>query len=160
MSKIGKRAILLLLALPIGFNVMAQKNQKPTLEELIPGGESYLYAENLYGLQWWGDECIKPGIDTLYSVQPQTGKEEVLFTREQVNKALASAGYPKLSHLYDLQFLWDDKTEVLLPRNIRYAVYNWKKGEVIGRDDLPKEPSANYDYAINKNLAYTVKNNL
>ena len=130
------------------------------LEELIPGGESYLYAENLYGLQWWGDECIKPGIDTLYSVQPQTGKEEVLFTREQVNKALASAGYPKLSHLYDLQFLWDDKTEVLLPRNIRYAVYNWKKGEVIGRDDLPKEPSANYDYAINKNLAYTVKNNL
>ena len=160
MSKIGKRAILLLLALPIGFNVMAQETKKPTLEELIPGGESYLYAENLYGLQWWGDECIKPGIDTLYSVQPQTGKEEVLFTREQVNKALASAGYPKLSHLYDLQFLWDDKTEVLLPRNVRYAVYNWKKGEVIGRDDLPKEPSANYDYAINKNLAYTVKNNL
>ena len=91
MSKIGKRAILLLLALPIGFNVMAQETKKPMLEELIPGGESYLYAENLYGLQWWGDECIKPGIDTLYSVQPQTGKEEVLFTREQVNKALASA---------------------------------------------------------------------
>ena len=160
MSKIGKRAILLLLALPIGFNVMAQETKKPMLEELIPGGESYLYAENLYGLQWWGDECIKPGIDTLYSIQPQTGKEEILFTREQVNKALASAGYPKLSHLYDLRFLWDDKTEVLLPRNVRYAVYNWKKEEVIGRDDLPKEPSANYDYAINKNLAYTVKNNL
>ena len=52
MSKIGKRAILLLLALPIGFNVMAQETKKPTLEELIPGGESYLYAENLYGLQW------------------------------------------------------------------------------------------------------------
>ena len=52
MSKIGKRAILLLLALPIGFNVMAQETKKPMLEELIPGGESYLYAENLYGLQW------------------------------------------------------------------------------------------------------------
>ena len=59
MSKIGKRAILLLLALPIGFNVMAQETKKPTLEELIPGGESYRYADNLYGLQWWGDECIK-----------------------------------------------------------------------------------------------------
>ena len=44
MSKIGKRAILLLLALPIGFNVMAQETKKPTLEELIPGGESYRYA--------------------------------------------------------------------------------------------------------------------
>ena len=40
-------------------NVMAQETKKPTLEELIPGGESYLYAENLYGLQWWGDECIQ-----------------------------------------------------------------------------------------------------
>ena len=89
MSKIGKRAILLLLALPIGFNVMAQETKKPTLEELIPGGESYLYAENLYGLQWWGDECIKPGIDTIYSIQPQTGKETMLITREQINKALA-----------------------------------------------------------------------
>ena len=48
-------------------NVMAQETKKPTLEELIPGGESYRYAENLYGLQWWGDECIKPGVDTLYS---------------------------------------------------------------------------------------------
>ena len=37
-------------------NVMAQETKKPTLEELIPGGESYRYAENLYGLQWWGDE--------------------------------------------------------------------------------------------------------
>ena len=55
MSKIGKRAMLLLLALPIGFNVMAQETKKPTLEELIPGGESYRYADNLYGLQWWGD---------------------------------------------------------------------------------------------------------
>ena len=76
MSKIGKRAILLLLALPIGFNVMAQETKKPMLEELIPGGESYLYAENLYGLQWWGDECIKPGVDTclLYtSPSPRDG---------------------------------------------------------------------------------------
>ena len=40
MSKIGKRDILLLLALPIGFNVMAKETKKPTLEELIPGGES------------------------------------------------------------------------------------------------------------------------
>ena len=47
---------------------MAQETKKPTLEDLIPGGESYRYAENLYGLQWWGDECIKPGIDTIYSI--------------------------------------------------------------------------------------------
>ena len=84
MSKVGKRAFLLLLAIPIVINVMAQQTKKPTLEDLIPGGESYRYAENLYGLQWWGDECIKPGIDTIYSIQPQTGKETMLITREQI----------------------------------------------------------------------------
>ena len=49
MSKVGKRAFLLLLAIPIVINVMAQETKKPTLEDLIPGGESYRYAENLYG---------------------------------------------------------------------------------------------------------------
>ena len=48
MSKIGKRAILILLALPIVINVMAQETKKLTLEDLIPGGETYRYAENLY----------------------------------------------------------------------------------------------------------------
>ena len=47
MSKVGKRAFLLLLAIPIVINVMAQETKKPTLEDLIPGGESYRYAENL-----------------------------------------------------------------------------------------------------------------
>ena len=88
MSKIGKRAILLLLALPIGFNVMAQETKKPTLEELIPGGESYRYAENLYGLQWWGDECIKPGVDTLYSIQPKPGKKQWLSLASKSTKCL------------------------------------------------------------------------
>ena len=37
MSKIGKRAILILLALPIGFNVMAQEIKKLTLEDLTGG---------------------------------------------------------------------------------------------------------------------------
>ena len=36
MSKIGKRAILILLALPIVINVMAQETKKLTLEDLIP----------------------------------------------------------------------------------------------------------------------------
>ena len=114
MSKVGKRAFLLLLAIPIVINVMAQETKKPTLEDLIPGGESYRYAENLYGLQWWGDECIKPGIDTIYSIQPQTGKETMLITREQINKALAEDKAGKLSHLYSARFPLAEKPQMLL----------------------------------------------
>ena len=63
MSKLEKRAILILLALPIVINVMAQETKKLTLEDLIPGGETYRHAENLYGLQWWGD-CVSNQVPT------------------------------------------------------------------------------------------------
>ena len=44
-------------------NVMAQDLKKPTLEDLIPGGETYRIAENKW-YQWYGDAaCLELGID-------------------------------------------------------------------------------------------------
>ena len=123
MSKIGKRAILILLALPIGFNVMAQEIKKLTLEDLIPGGETYRYAENLYGLQWWGDVCIKPSTDTIYTVQPRTGKETVLTTLGQINKVLADNKAGKLPTPYSIRYPWADKPQMLLKISGKYIVY-------------------------------------
>ena len=160
MSKIGKRAILLLLALPIGFNVMAQETKKPTLEELIPGGESYRYAENLYRLQWWGDECIKPGVDTLYSIQPKTGKETMVITREQINKVLEENKAGKLSHLYSVRFPWTDKAQMLFTIAGKFIVYDFKNNQVISTFK-PKDGANNEDYcAASGNVAYTIDNNL
>ena len=144
MSKVGKRAFLLLLAIPIVINVMAQETKKPTLEDLIPGGESYRYAENLYGLQWWGDECIKPGIDTIYSIQPQTGKETMLITREQINKALAEDKAGKLSHLYSVRFPWAEKPQMLLimqsfKMQVIWVCIIWNRGSLKRNVALKKE---------------------
>ena len=160
MSKVGKRAFLLLLAIPIVINVMAQETKKPTLEDLIPGGESYRYAENLYGLQWWGDECIKPGIDTIYSIQPQTGKETMLITREQINKALAEDKAGKLSHLYSVRFPWAEKPQMLLNIAGKYIVYDFKNNRIVS-SRKPKAKAENEDYCTaNGNVAYTIGNNL
>ena len=160
MSKIGKRAMLLLLALPIGFNVMAQETKKPTLEELIPGGESYRYADNLYGLQWWGDECIKPGVDTLYSIQPKTGKETMVITREQINKVLEENKAGKLSHLYSVSFPWADKPQMLFKIAGKFIVYDFKSNQVVSTLK-PKDGADNEDYcAASGNVAYTIGNNL
>lgn len=142
-------------------NLMAQELKRPTLEDLIPGGETYRYTENLYGLQWWGDMCIKPGIDEVTLINPKTGEESTLFTRETLNTAIEKAGGRKLANLYSLKFPWPRQTEVLLPRSYSFATYNWVIGEVIRRDDLPKEPASNFDYnVVGRNLAYTVGNNL
>ena len=160
----GLLATLLATAALYPMNTMAQENtslKMPTLEDLIPGGETYRYTESLYGLQWWGDLCIKPDIDSLFAVNPKNGRETLLFTREAVNQALEQAGVPKLSHLYNVRTPWADRPEMLLPVSQRYAVYNWETGQVTKCDDLPKEPAANYDLNTESlNLAYTVKNNL
>ena len=54
---------------------MAQEPKMPTLEDLIPGGATYRSAENISGLQWWGDQCIKPGIEAVFMINPRNGKE-------------------------------------------------------------------------------------
>ena len=160
----GLLATLLATAALYPMNTMAQDPSSlkmPTLEDLIPGGETYRYTENLYGLQWWGDQCIKPEIDSLFVLNPKNGRETLLVTREAVNRALEQAGVPKLSHFYNVRTPWADRTEMLLPVSQKYAVYNWETGQVTTRDDLPKEPAANYDLNTESlNLAYTVKNNL
>ena len=66
-KKISKSILALLMAVPALFttNVMAQELKKPTLEDLIPGGETYHTAENKW-YQWWGDAaCLELGIDNI-----------------------------------------------------------------------------------------------
>lgn len=140
---------------------MAQELKEPTLHDLIPGGETYRYAENIYGLQWWGDLCIKPDNEAVIAIDPKTGKESTLFTLQALNKSLEEAGLRSLQALYLLQFPWAEKSVAQLPKAYRYATYNWTTGEVTKRDDLPKEPYANQDLNTQSgNIAYTVGNNL
>lgn len=160
MSKIGKRAILLLMALPMVINVMAQETKKLTLEDLIPGGETYRFAENLYGLQWWGDECIKIDTDTIFAIQPKTGKETVVATLEQINKVLADNQAGKLSHLYSVRFPWADKQQMLLTLSGKYIVYDFKNNQIVSTLKL-RNKANNEDYcAASGNVAYTIDNNL
>ena len=134
MKIIGKWMGMALLMLPtlLVTDIMAQELKKPTLEDLIPGGETYRYAENLYGIQWWGDMCIKPGIDSLLAINAQTGKETLLVTREKINHALQQEKLGELRQLYQVSLPWADKTQILLTLPGSYAVYDWEADRIIG----------------------------
>ena len=159
----NKRGYLLLMGLLQALfitNVMAQELKTPTLEDLIPGGETYRYAENLYGLQWWGDECIKPGIDTLFVINQKTGKEKTITTREIVNKVLEENQSGKLQHFHSVSFPWSDKEQMLIKLPGKYIVYDFKNNQIVSTTALKKE-AANQDYCTTTgNVAYTVGNNL
>lgn len=161
-KNISRGIIVLLLAVLTSFstNVMAQELKRPTLEDLIPGGETYRFTENLYGLQWWGDVCIIPGIDEVKAVTPKTGKETLLVTRETINNRLTANGIGKLAQLQTVRFLGPDKKQMLLPIRGNYVVYDWGTDEIISQAELPKD-AASIDYNVESgNIAYTIDNNL
>lgn len=99
-KKISKSILALLMAVPALFttNVMAQELKKPTLEDLIPGGETYHTAENKW-YQWWGDAaCLELGIDNIegtWAVKglgAKPGEKFTAITLEEVNALLEEKG--------------------------------------------------------------------
>ena len=78
-KRIGKAIMVLLLATPAlsSMELMAQNLKMPTLEDLLPGGATYRIAENLPGLQWWGDVCIKTRHRLLVCRQSQKRERDI-----------------------------------------------------------------------------------
>lgn len=161
MRKATKRFIILLLTFPIVLNMMSQNLKKlPTLEDLIPGGETYRYAENIYNLQWWGEKCIKPGIDTITAINPENGKETVIITRKKINESLTKSHLKTLQHLYDISFPWTNRSHLLIASSDQYIVYDFKKQEIVKTIPFQKG-GVNKDFcSANEKVAYTIGNNL
>ncbi len=160
MNKFKETAILLSMALLTLTHVMAQENKNFTLENFFGNRENLLVTNNLPGVQWWGDECIKPGIDALYTIQPKTGEETLITTLEQVNKVLEENGEGKLSGLNSVSFPWADKKQMLLTLPDKYIVYDFEENQIVNIFTL-KAGATNKDYcSINGKVAYTIENNL
>jgi len=155
-----KSALLVMLLSLLIPNVMAQEPKTPTLEDLIPGGATYRSAENLFGLQWWGDECIKPEIEVVFMINPKNGKETPLTTRNIVNKALEAGNHGKLQHFHNVSFPWPKKSLMLISLPDKYIVYDFDYREIISTRPVPKE-GVNRDYQPETgHVAYTIGNNL
>ena len=155
-----KISLLLSAALTIG-NLMAQELKMPTLDDLLPGGETYHYAENLYGLQWWGDVLVKPEIDRIVTVDLRNGKETLLVEIDDISDILKKDGIDtNLPSLQNVQLLWPGESKILVRTRTSYYVLDWKNKTVVAKQEMPRG-AANADFNNNScNLAYTINNNL
>ena len=155
-----KISLLLSAALTIG-NLMAQELKMPTLDDLLPGGETYRYAENLYGLQWWGDVLVKPEIDRVVTVDLRNGKETLLAEIDDIKKKKKKDGIDtNLPSLQNVQLLWPGESKMLVRTRTSYYVLDWKNKTVVAKQEMPRG-AANADFNNNScNLAYTIKINL
>lgn len=155
-----KISLLLSAALTIG-NLMAQELKMPTLDDLLPGGETYRYAENLYGLQWWGDVLVKPEIDRVVTVDLRNGKETLLAEIDDISDILKKDGIDtNLPSLQNVQLLWPGESKMLVRTRTSFYVLDWKNKTVVAKQEMPRG-AANADFNNNScNLAYTINNNL
>lgn len=170
----GVKRLFVLFVLSLSITIMAQERKILTLEDLIPGGVTnhQFRPENIYGLQWWGDVCIKPDVDSLFAIDPVNGKKTLLATKEKVNAVLSSLITPVtdtslerpkdrvLQHFYNVTFPWADKPYMLIEFPTNFVVYDFKKDAFVEGYRLA-ERASNADYSPeNGCLAYTVDNNL
>ena len=116
-----------LLSLPM----LAQ--QQFTLEDLNFGGTNYqkMIPANRT-LTWWGDQLVRLGKDTCWTVDAVKGKEKVLFTRDRINKG-AGLVDDQVRSLNYASFPYADKPIALLYNGNERLLVNFKTRKVMWR---------------------------
>ena len=148
----------------------AQEKKAYTLEDVIPGGNNYfnLVPENIPGLQWWGDVCVRADVENIRSIQLKDGKESILVTLEEVNQAIEKGEKPyQLSHelkplrsLMSASLPWAERKVIVFQQNSYWVEYDFRQKKITNISRL-NEKATNLDFCkTNDKVAYTVGNGL
>ena len=154
------KKISILFGLLLCLTVTAQTEKETSLENLIPGGDDYLYTETIYGLQWWGDMCIKPETDKLVIINPKNGEQSTHATLDEVNQILIKENFQKLTSLYSISFPWPEQYSILLQQSTEYIKVDLVNRSAFVIQDFDKKAENKDFHAKSNNLAYTLGNNL
>ena len=142
MKKTKRQGMLLMLISLLVLPMVAQ--QQFTLEDLNFGGTNYrnMIPQNRT-MVWWGDQLVRTSGDTCWTVNPQNGKEKVLFTRAQLNKrAGLTADSLQVKRLNMASFPYADKPLVQLNNGSESMLINFKTGKVEWRQAVEDDVQA------------------
>ncbi|MDR0393945.1 MAG: DPP IV N-terminal domain-containing protein [Tannerella sp.] len=156
-----KYIIIYVWVMLISMPVKAQEKEL-TFQDLIPGGSSnYRFIpQNIRQLQWCGDKYMYVRGDSLLTSDPAGKKEQVAFTRKQLNAVLASAGLPETGSMPAFFVPDQKKTEIAFQYKNNRVHYDLATNRITARYEPDKSGSRwEYDKA-NGNIAYTKENNV
>lgn len=141
---------------------MAQQASELTLEDFIPGGATYhkYIPENKYGLDWCGERCVRPEIDSLFLIDPASGRQTLVATREEVNKTLEENGLTAIPSFYNISFR-DGKAELMEIKRVgEVYLYNLKNNTVRRIAQYDKEAQNVDRNEASRHIAYTMGSDL
>ena len=148
------KPLFILAFLTLSLSMAAQKLF--SLEDLNFGGTNYrnLQPENKW-YTWWGDELIRTDVEECYLVNKKTGKEELLFTLDQVNKWADSDEEDNryVRHLMNATFPYPDQPLVALGNKKSFLLLDFKKHEIVWQDSISGQTANDWN-KVSKATAY------
>ena len=148
------KPLFILAFLTLSLSMAAQKLF--SLEDLNFGGTNYrnLQPENKW-YTWWGDELIRTDVEECYLVNKKTGKEELLFTLDQVNKWADSDEEANryVRHLMNATFPYPDQPLVALGNKKSFLLLDFKKHKIVWQDSTSGQTANDWN-KVSKATAY------
>ena len=131
-----------------------------TLEDLNYGGNNFhnMVPKNRY-TAWWGDQLVRTDAEFCALIDKNTGKETRLFSLDDVNQWVETAGNIKVHSFYHATFPYPNQPLVLLNANKTRMLVNWKTKQLVWKQDTKDESSADWN-AQSRAVAFVKGDNL
>ncbi|MFC2263827.1 MAG: DPP IV N-terminal domain-containing protein [Prevotella conceptionensis] len=131
-----------------------------TLEDLNFGGNNFhnMVPKNRY-TAWWGDQLVRTDAEFCALIDKNTGKETHLFSLDDVNQWVESAGNIKVHSFYHATFPYPNQPLVLLNASKTRMLVNWKTKQLVWKQDTKDESSADWN-AQSRAVAFVKGDNL
>lgn len=156
---------LLILSILLPASIMAQTKKSFTLDDLIPGGDTYaqMQPKNMT-VVWWGNVPVETTEEGCYKIDVKTGERSELFTLDQLNEWLGTGEEAqKASSCAGVSFPAEEPyalVSVSCGEGREFVLIDFEKGERISSLAVPKGAS-NLDYnKASGSLAYVLGHNL
>ena len=131
-----------------------------TLEDLNYGGNNFhnMVPKNRY-TAWWGDQLVRTDAEFCALIDKNTGKETHLFSLDDVNQWVESAGNIKVHSFYHATFPYPNQPLVLLTASKTRMLVNWKTKQLVWKQDTKDESFADWN-AQSRAVAFVKGENL
>ena len=131
-----------------------------TLEDLNYGGNNFhnMVPKNRY-TAWWGDQLVRTDAEFCALIDKNTGKETRLFSLDDVNQWVESAGNTKVHSFYHATFPYPNQPLVLLNASKTRMLVNWKTKQLVWKQDTKDESFADWN-AQSRAVAFVKGDNL
>ena len=131
-----------------------------TLEDLNYGGNNFhnMVPKNRY-TAWWGDQLVRTDAEFCALIDKNTGKETRLFSLDDVNQWVETAGNIKVHSFYHATFPYPNQPLVLLNASKTRMLVNWKTKQLVWKQDTKDESFADWN-AQSRAVAFVKGDNL